>query len=73
MKRARKLKLPEPKAVREVHRWRERIQKQAEKIGWDRYLQQINSRPSLLAEAEPMVLKEEPKKYGDRRTAKKRP
>jgi hypothetical protein len=58
-----KLKLPEPKAVREVHRWRERIQKRAEKIGWDNCLQQIHSRPRLFADAEPMVLNEGPKKY----------
>jgi hypothetical protein len=50
----KKLILPEPNAVREVHLWRRRIQKRAEKIGWDKYLAEINSRPSLLVEPRPM-------------------
>ena len=34
----------------------------AEKIGWARYLEEINSRPSLLAEPAPLALRERPEK-----------
>ncbi len=67
MKDTRKLKLREPKAVREVHVWRRKVQGRAEKIGWRKYLEQLNARPSLFTEAEPLVLKERPKReYGGR-------
>jgi hypothetical protein len=59
--------LPEPEAVREIHAVRRRIQRRAEKIGWIRYLEEINSRPSLLAEPAPLSLRERPRKnYGSR-------
>jgi hypothetical protein len=30
----KKIRLPEPEAVQEVHSWRRKLQKRAEKIGW---------------------------------------
>jgi hypothetical protein len=59
--------LPEPGAVREIHAARRRIQRGAEKIGWARYLEEINSRPSLLTEPAPLALRERPgKDYNSR-------
>jgi len=67
MKTTRKLTLPEPRAVREVHAWRRKIQRRAEKIGWAKYMEELNARPSLIAGPEPMVLRERPtKEYGSR-------
>jgi hypothetical protein len=67
MKNTRRLTLPEPEAVREIHTVRRRIQRRAEKIGWARYLEQLNSRPSLVTEPAPLALKERPgKAYGPR-------
>jgi len=62
MKKASKLTLPEPEAVRETHAVRRRIQRRAEKIGWARYLEEINSRPSLVTEPAPLALREQPGK-----------
>jgi hypothetical protein len=60
----KKISFPEPKAVKEVHAWRRKIQKKAEKIGWDKYLKQINSRAAAWLE-KPAVVRERPgKKYG---------
>ena len=67
MKHTRRLALPEPEAVREIHAVRRRIQHRAEKIGWARYLEQLNSRPSLVTEPAPQALREGPGKgYGPR-------
>lgn len=67
MKKVRTVTLPEPKPVKQIHSIRRKIQNRAEKIGWENYLKEINSRPSLLAEPQSMVLKESPKKqYGSR-------
>jgi hypothetical protein len=67
MKKARPLTLPEPEAVREIHAVRRRIQRRAEKIGWANYLEELNSRPSLVAETAPLALGERPgKDYGSR-------
>ncbi len=62
MKRTPTFALPEPEAVREIHTVRRRIQRRAEKIGWGRYLEEINSRPSLLTEPAPLALRERPGK-----------
>ena len=62
MKKTTTLTLPEPEAVKEIHAVRRRIQRRAEKIGWARYLEEINSRPSLLAEPAPLALRERPEK-----------
>ena len=62
MKRTPPLSLREPVAVREIHAVRRRIQRRAEKIGWAKYLEQINSRPSLLSEPAPLALRERPRK-----------
>ena len=67
MKKTRPLILPEPEAVREIHAVRRRIQRRAEKIGWAKYLEELNSRPSLLTEPAPLASKERPRKdYGSR-------
>jgi hypothetical protein len=67
MKNASKLTLPEPEAVREIHTIRRRIQRRAEKIGWAKYLEKLNSRPSLMTEPTPLALKERSgKDYGSR-------
>ena len=67
MKKAPALTLPEPQAVREIHAVRRRIQRRAEKIGWSKYLQEINSRPSQLTELAPLTLRERPRReYGSR-------
>jgi len=50
--------LPEPEAVREIHAVRRRIQRQAEKIGWAKYLEELNSRPSLVGDPAPVALRE---------------
>jgi hypothetical protein len=62
MKKTPAFTLPEPEAVREIHAVRRRIQRRAEKIGWARYLEGINSRPSLLTEPAPLALRERPGK-----------
>jgi hypothetical protein len=62
MKKTPAFTLPEPEAVREIHAVRRRIQRRAEKIGWAKYLEQINSRPSLLTEPAPLALRERPGK-----------
>ena len=62
MKKTRTFTLPEPGAVREIHAVRRRIQRRAEKIGWARYLEEINSRPSLVTESAPSALREQPGK-----------
>lgn len=62
MKKPPAFTLPEPEAIREIHAVRRRIQRRAEKIGWARYLQEINSRPSLLTEPAPLALRERPEK-----------
>ncbi len=67
MKPPRRVTLPEPSAVREVHAWRRKIQRRAEKIGWARYLEELNARPSLFPKAEPMVLRDRPARdYGSK-------
>jgi hypothetical protein len=67
MEETRWLTLPEPEAVREIHAVRRRIQRRAEKIGWAKYLEQLNSRPSLVTEPAPLALRERPRKdYGSR-------
>ena len=67
MKKPPTFTLPEPEAVREIHAIRRRIQRRAEKIGWVKYLEELNSRPSLLAEPVPLALRERPgKDYGSR-------
>ena len=62
MKKTPAFTLPEPEAVREIHAVRRRIQRRAEKIGWARYLEGINSRHSLLTEPAPLALRERPGK-----------
>ena len=62
MKKRPTLALPEPEAVREIHAVRRRIQRRAEKIGWASYLEEINSRPSLVTDSAPLALREQPGK-----------
>ena len=62
MKKTSPFTQPEPEAVREIHAVRRRIQRRAEKIGWARYLEGINSRPSLVTEPAPLALREQPGK-----------
>ncbi len=67
IKKTRRLTLPEPEAVIEIHAVRRRIQRRAEKIGWAKYLKEINPRPSLMTEPAPLVLRKRPAKdYGSR-------
>ena len=61
MKKMPTFALPEPEAVREIHAVRRRIQRRAEKIGWPRYLEEINSRPSLVTAPAQLALNERPK------------
>jgi hypothetical protein len=62
MKKTPPFTQPEPEAVREIHAVRRRIQRRAEKIGWARYLEGINSRPSLVTEPAPLALRDRPRK-----------
>ena len=62
MKKRPALTLPEPEAVREIHAVRRIIQRRAEKIGWATYLEEINTRPSLVTESGPLALREQPGK-----------
>lgn len=41
----KKINLPEPEAVKEVHAWRGKLQKRAEKVGWKKYLAALNRQP----------------------------
>jgi hypothetical protein len=67
MKKAPSFALPKPEAARGIHAVRRRIQRRAEKIGWAKYLEELNSRPSLLTEPAPLALRERPRKdYGSR-------
>ncbi len=60
----KKISLPEPAAVNEVHAWRRKIQKKAEKIGWENYLKELNSRPPLWVQKPATTVRERPaKKY----------
>jgi hypothetical protein len=61
----KKIGLPEPKAVKEVRAWRQKVQKRAEKVGWEKYLKELNKRPSRWVEKPVSVVREKPrKKYG---------
>jgi hypothetical protein len=62
MKKTPTFTLPEPEAVREIHAVRRRIQCRAEKIGWAKYLEEINSRPSLVSGPALLALRERPGK-----------
>jgi hypothetical protein len=62
MKKTPTIILPEPDAVREIHAVRRKIQRRAEKIGWAKYLEKINARPSLIGEPAPLALRERPRK-----------
>ena len=62
MKKTATFALPEPQAVREIHDVRRRIQRRAEKLGWAKYLEKIDARPSLVAEPGTLALGERPKK-----------
>lgn len=61
----KKIGLPEPRAVKEVRAWRQKIQKHAKKVGWEKYLEELNKRPSHWVEKPVSVVREKPrKKYG---------
>jgi hypothetical protein len=62
MKKTATFALPEPQAVREIHDVRRRIQRRAEKLGWAKYFEEINARPSLVAEPGTLALGERPRK-----------
>ena len=67
MKKTSTFALREPEAVREIHAIRRRIQRRAEKVGWAKYLGELNSRPSLFPELTALALSERPRKdYGSR-------
>jgi len=67
MKKPSTFTVPEPETIREIHAVRRRIQRRAEKIGWAKYLEDLNSRPSLVTESAPLALRERPRKdYGSR-------
>jgi hypothetical protein len=50
--------LPEPEALREMNLPRRRFQRPPDRIGWGRYLQELNSRRSVLAEPAPLGARE---------------
>ena len=61
----KKIRLPEPEAVKEVHSWRRKLQKRAEKVGWKKYLAELNKQPPALPEKSRSVVRERGrKKYG---------
>ena len=62
MKKTPTFTLPKPEVVKEIYAVRRKIQRRAEKIGWARYLEEINSRPSLITEPAPLALRERPRK-----------
>jgi len=67
MKKAPTFTLREPEAVREIHAIRRRIQRRAGKIGWAKYLVELNLRPGLLPDPTALALRERPGKgYGSR-------
>ena len=44
----KKITLREPRALKELHDIRRQIQRQAEKVGWERYLEDLNKKPGWL-------------------------
>ncbi|HUI05772.1 MAG TPA: hypothetical protein VL486_02080 [Verrucomicrobiae bacterium] len=61
----KKIRLPEPEAVKEVHSWRRKSQKRAGKVGWKKYLAELNKQPPALPEKPRSVVREcSAKKYG---------
>jgi len=60
----KKITLPESKAVQEVRRWRQKVQKRAEKMGWKKYLEELNQRPAFWVEKPASVVREKPARYG---------
>jgi hypothetical protein len=68
MKQTRKVALPEPEVLKELHRVRRSIQRRAEKVGWTRYLEELNARPSVLGTTKRLAVHERPKKeYASRK------
>jgi hypothetical protein len=61
----KKITLPEPKAVKEVRGWRQKVQKRAEKMGWENYLKELAERPSVWVD-KPAVVRERRAPYGKR-------
>jgi hypothetical protein len=56
---------PEPKAVKEVRSWRQKVQQRAAKMGWEKYLKELGERPGVWVEKPVSVVREKPgKKYG---------
>ena len=63
----KRFNLPEPKTLKELHDIRRTIQRAAEKVGWDKYLAELNQRPSLLEpRRSPVAVRERPAKYKTR-------
>jgi hypothetical protein len=61
----KKIRLPESNAVKEVRRWRQKVQKRAEKVGWETYLKELNRQPAHWVDKPLPVVREKPdKKYG---------
>jgi len=56
----------EPQAVKEVHVWRRKLQKRAEKVGWPEHLKRLNERPGILTTDQAAVVRECPSKYKPR-------
>jgi len=62
----KKINLPEPKVLKELHAIRRKIQRAAENVGWEKYLADLNERPSLLGQRRNRsvtVVRERPAKY----------
>jgi competence CoiA-like predicted nuclease len=60
----KRIKIPESKVLKELHDIRRRIQKRAERVGWEKYLEELNKRPALWVEKRVSVVREKPTKYG---------
>ncbi|MBM3860036.1 MAG: hypothetical protein FJ395_10340 [Verrucomicrobia bacterium] len=61
----KKLTMPESKAVREVRAWRRKVQRRAEQVGWEKFLEEANRKAGWLLGAAPRVVREKPsKRYG---------
>jgi hypothetical protein len=63
----KRIRIPESKALKALHDIRRQIQREAEKVGWGKYLMDLNKRPSLLMgrrRRSAAGVRERPAKYG---------
>lgn len=68
MKRAGKLISIQPNVLKELHRVRRGIQRRAEKVGWARYLEELNTRPNMIGTTKHLTVQEHPKREDGART-----